>query len=86
MEFALSSQHVSRVTKALRNGWGGVTQSVIYFLDDLRNMDLVKKGHKFLEVGRSFHSGQWFLNCIHLVTRFSCFVPGCESITQKCSC
>lgn len=61
MEFALSSQHVSRVTKALRSGWEGITQSVIYFLDDLRNMDLVKKGHKLVEVGGFFSQrpNQW---------------------------
>ncbi|KAF9451656.1 adenine nucleotide alpha hydrolases-like protein [Macrolepiota fuliginosa MF-IS2] len=50
MEFALSSQHISRITRALRNGWEGVTQSIIYFLDDVQNLDLVREGHKLLQL------------------------------------
>ncbi|KAJ3563369.1 hypothetical protein NP233_g8983 [Leucocoprinus birnbaumii] len=49
-EFALSSQHVSRVTAALRNGWEGLTQSAIYFLDNANNIDIARKGHKLLDL------------------------------------
>lgn len=52
-EFALSSQHVSRVTAALRRGWEGVTQSTIYFLDDAKHIYLTRKGHKLLNLPES---------------------------------
>lgn len=49
-EFSLSSQHVSRVTGGLRNGWEGLTQSATYFLDDAKNIGIVRKGHKLLNL------------------------------------
>jgi len=50
MEFVLSSQHVARVTAALRRDWEGLTQSTIYFLDDTKHMHIIRKGHKLLNV------------------------------------
>ena len=49
-EFVLSSQHVARVTAALRRGWEGLTQSTIYFSDDTKHMHVIRKGHKLLNV------------------------------------
>ncbi|KXN86413.1 Diphthine--ammonia ligase [Leucoagaricus sp. SymC.cos] len=49
-EFALSSQHVSRVAKALQNGWEGFTQSSTYFVDDAKNIPIARQGHNLLGV------------------------------------
>ncbi|XP_006460229.1 hypothetical protein AGABI2DRAFT_67613 [Agaricus bisporus var. bisporus H97] len=53
MEFALSCQHVSRIQRALRNGWEGLTLSAIYFLDNVRNLYLVRRGHELLQTPES---------------------------------
>lgn len=47
METALASQHVSRVTEALRTnsggGWVGHTQAAIYWLTDANHLNYVKR-------------------------------------------
>ncbi|KIK67996.1 hypothetical protein GYMLUDRAFT_803453 [Collybiopsis luxurians FD-317 M1] len=42
-ETALSMQHVLRVVAALRNGWEGLTQAVVYWLADAGYVDAVRK-------------------------------------------
>ncbi|THV08413.1 hypothetical protein K435DRAFT_832898 [Dendrothele bispora CBS 962.96] len=43
-EVALSMQHAQRVIEALHNGWDGHVQTAIYWLSDVDNLDIVRKG------------------------------------------
>lgn len=53
-ELALASQHVGRITTALKDnsggGWEGHTQSAIYWMTEPADLIHVKQGHLALQV------------------------------------
>lgn len=90
LETALASQHVSRITRALKTnsggGWDGQTQGILYWLADRNDLDLIKAAHVDLNVCCSYP----LILIRHIVTttqgnpNTNSFPDG-EVITKGCS-